>query len=47
MRAFGMSFDIIGFGFGFGFDLGTETRQGLIRQLEKFGLRPRWRRPDN
>lgn len=45
MRAFGMSFDIIGFGFGF--DLDTETRQGLTRQLEKFGLRPRWRRPDN
>ena len=25
----------------------TETRQGLIRQLEKFGLRPLWRRADN
>jgi len=25
----------------------TETRQGLIRQLEKFGLRPLWRRTDN
>lgn len=25
----------------------TETRQGLIRQVEKFGLRPLWRRADN
>lgn len=28
-------------------DLDIETRQGLIRQLEKFGLRPMWKRDAN